>query len=254
LQELGAEVIAMGVSPDGLNINQDCGSTHTKALQKQVLETGAHLGIAFDGDGDRLMLVDHQGHEVNGDQILYILAKWYQAQGQLKGAVVGTLMSNYGLEIAFKTLGIPFDRVAVGDRHILQRLEEQQGVLGGESSGHIICLDSSSTGDGLICALKILMVMIQTQQSLYDLTQNLILYPQMLINVPLSARLQSLDRPQIHQAVQWAEERLNGQGRVLLRPSGTEPLVRVMVEGQDHSLVCELAEGLAEAVQLAVES
>ena len=252
-RDLGAEVIAIGVSPDGLNINQGYGSTDTVALRACVLESQADLGIAFDGDGDRLLFIDHQGREIDGDQILYILAKWYQAQGHLQGPVVGTLMSNYGLEIAFKTLGILFERVAVGDRHILQRLEEKQGILGGESSGHIICLDSSTTGDGLICALKILMIMVHSQQSLSDLAGGWIQYPQILINVPLSMRLQTLDHPQINQAVEWAEGRLKGKGRVLLRPSGTESLLRIMVEGQDQVLVSELAQGLAEAVKRAVQ-
>lgn len=252
-QDLGAEIIAIGISPDGLNINQGCGSTDMAALKCTVVESQADLGIAFDGDGDRLLLVDHQGRDIDGDYILYILAKWYQAQGQLKGPVVGTLMSNYGLEVAFKTLGIPFERVAVGDRHILQRLEETQGILGGESSGHIICLDSSTAGDGLLCALKILMIMVQNQQSLFDLASGWVQYPQILINVPLTSRLQSLEHPHIKQAVEWVEGQLKGKGRVLLRPSGTEPLLRIMVEGEDQALVSALAAHLAETIKQALD-
>ncbi len=258
--ELGAEIISLAVQPDGFNINDHCGSTDTAALCAEVLASGADLGIAFDGDGDRVILVDHTGSVVDGDQILYILAKWYQRIAQLQGPVVGTIMSNYGLEKAFQSLSIPFERVAVGDRHILRRLEEQKGNLGGESSGHIICLDANSTGDGIICALKILAILCETQETLASLASGMRKYPQTLINIPLCSKPESLfqpkpsmDHPDIQKALSLAQDHLKGRGRVLLRASGTEPLWRVMVEGEDAKMVQRLAEDLVERLKDTLE-
>ena len=261
-RELGAEIITLGVQPDGFNINKDCGSTNTALLSAEVIASKADLGIAFDGDGDRVILVDAQGVVVDGDQILYMIAKWYQQIQRLQGAVIGTIMSNYGLEKAFQSLQIPFERVAVGDRHILRRLEEQKGNLGGEASGHIICLDANSTGDGIVCALKVLAIICETGHSLANLAGGMRKYPQTLINVPFSTKAQSkhlnakqsMDHPDIHKAVATVNEHLKGQGRVLLRASGTEPLLRVMVEGEDAVLVQSLAEDLAETIKSALEA
>lgn len=260
-RELGAEIITLGVQPDGFNINKDCGSTNTDLLSAEVIAAKADLGIAFDGDGDRVILVDAQGVVIDGDQILYMIAKWYQQIQRLQGTVIGTIMSNYGLEKAFKSLQIPFERVAVGDRHILRRLEEQKGNLGGEASGHIICLDANSTGDGIVCALKVLAIICETGHPLATLAGGMRKYPQTLINVPFSAKAQSkhlnatqsMDHPDIHKAVAKVNEHLKGQGRVLLRASGTEPLLRVMVEGEDAMLVQSLAEDLAETIKAALE-
>ncbi len=247
--ELGAEVIAIGVSPDGLNINDKCGSTSPKLLQEKVLKHEADLGIAFDGDGDRVIMVDSQGEVVDGDELLFIIAQSRQAQGSLEGGVVGTLMSNLGLELALAEHGIPFERAKVGDRYVMEMLQERGWRLGGESSGHLICLDRTSTGDGVVAALQVLAAMIAAGQSLHELKAGMRKYPQVLINVGLPRRVDDIENERITRAVQQAEKRLGNQGRVLLRPSGTEPLVRVMVEGADPVLVDHLAKELAAVVE-----
>lgn len=248
-RELGADVTEMHVKPDGFNINEQCGSTYPAALAEQVINQQAHVGIAFDGDGDRVIMVDHTGAIVDGDEILFIIATWYAETARLSGGVVGTLMSNYGLEVAFKSAGIPFQRTAVGDRHIMESLKKNAWNLGGESSGHIICLDANTTGDGIVSALRILAVMSYTGRSLNELKQGMTKYPQTLINVPIEKRANVVDHPKIKSALKAAETRLNGQGRVLLRPSGTEPVVRVMVEGQDLAIVESVAAELALVVK-----
>lgn len=248
-RELGADVITMGTSPDGYNINERCGSTAPDALAARVLQEQAHVGIALDGDGDRLIMVDHTGAIVDGDELLFIIAKWYQETKRLMGGVVGTLMSNFGLEAAFKTLGINFCRARVGDRHILEELKKNTWNLGGESSGHIICLDANTTGDGIVSALRVLAVLRFSGQSLANLKQGMTKYPQTLINVPIVGQMTVVDHPSVKKAILVAEGRLNGSGRVLLRPSGTEPVVRVMVEGKDSTMVQTIAQELAQVVQ-----
>jgi phosphoglucosamine mutase len=252
LEEMGAEVIAIGVQPDGLNINEECGSTKPNLLREEVLKQGADLGIALDGDGDRLIMVDHKGELVDGDELLFIIAASRQKAGQLVGPVVGTLMSNLGLEHALKKQGIAFMRARVGDRYVMELLNENGGVLGGESSGHIICLDRTSTGDGMVSALQVLAAMILNKARLHDLKQGMKKYPQRMINVPLVRRIDVDKSGLIQSAVKQVEARLNGMGRVLLRPSGTEPLIRVMVEGEDEALVHEQAGVLAAVVGQAV--
>jgi phosphoglucosamine mutase len=252
LGELGAEVIAIGVTPDGLNINRDCGSTHMEQLQKTVLERGADLGIALDGDGDRVLMVDHTGELVDGDELLFIIAVARQQEGTLQGGVVGTLMSNLGLEHALKAHGIEFDRASVGDRYVLEMLQQTGRVIGGESSGHIICLDRTTTGDGIVSALQVLAAMRRYSKSLYELKAGMHKYPQRMINVPVSQRIDLGATPAVQAAVSSAEQRLAGRGRVLLRPSGTEPVVRVMVEGEDEQQVVEEADQLALVVAAAV--
>ncbi len=253
LDELGADVVAIGATPDGLNINDGCGSTQPQALREEVLRQHADLGIALDGDGDRLIMVDHEGEIVDGDELLYIIAASRREGGQLFGPVVGTLMSNLGLEHAFRDQGIDFMRARVGDRYVMELLREHGGVLGGESSGHIICLDRTSTGDGMVSALQVLATLVQCGKSLHELKQGMTKYPQHMINVPLARRIDIDDNTMIQDAVREAETRLNGRGRVLLRPSGTEPLIRVMVEGEDGELVLSQARLLAGVVEQAVE-
>lgn len=253
LRELGAEVVSIGVQPDGLNINQNCGSTAPENLRLRVLEERADLGIALDGDGDRVILVDHAGELVDGDEILYIIARSRHGNGKLTGPVVGTLMSNLGLELALKDAGITLLRAGVGDRYVLEMLQANEGMLGGESSGHIICLDRTTTGDGIVSALQVLAAMVQTGSSLQQLRQGMSLFPQIMINVPLAERIDVTSNPGVQQAVCEAEASMQGKGRVLLRPSGTEPLIRVMVEGEDETLVRQQAEYLARVVEQAVE-
>ncbi len=249
-EELGAKLTCMGVNPNGLNINADCGSTHPEALRKKVLELNADFGIAFDGDGDRLLMIDHKGEVVDGDELLYIIAMARRADAGLKGPVVGTLMSNLGLEQALAAAGIPFRRAAVGDRYVLAMLEEQGGVLGGENSGHIVCLDRHSTGDGIIAALQVLQALHVSGQTLADARAPVKKYPQVLVNVKTPARV-DLGQPGVKSAVAAVEQQLAGRGRVLLRPSGTEPVVRVMVEGEEAGAVARLAEDIAAAVRAA---
>ena len=249
--ELGAEVISIGNQPDGLNINLDCGSTHTQALCKAVVEHQADLGIAFDGDGDRVMMADSAGRLLDGDQLLYIIARHRQQRGKLGGGVVGTLMTNLALEHALARLDIPFARARVGDRYVLELLNQNDWQLGGENSGHILALDKHSSGDGIIAALQVLHAMKAGGRTLADLGAELQLYPQVLINVTVKQRI-DLDASTILQgAVKTAESELNGTGRVLLRASGTEPKIRVMVEGQSAGQVQQLAEQIAEVVRQA---
>ena len=249
--ELGAEVIAIGNKPDGLNINEQVGSTHPQALQKAVLAEQADLGIAFDGDGDRVMMVDSQGRLLDGDQLLYIIASGLHKNGQLQGGVVGTLMTNLALEHALEKLAIPFARAKVGDRYVLELLNEKGWLLGGENSGHILTLDKHSSGDAIIAALQVLHAVILSGQSLSDLGAKLSLYPQVLINVSTASKINLDEHAPIQAAVKLAEQALADSGRVLLRASGTEAKIRVMVEGQDAGLVQKLAEDIAAAVKLA---
>ena len=251
LHERGAEVIAIGNEPDGLNINEGCGSTHPKALQVKVLESGADVGIALDGDGDRLIMVDHKGEIVDGDELIYVIARSRLASGELKGGVVGTLMSNLGLEQALAHKEIPFRRAKVGDRYVMEMLREEGWNLGGESSGHILCLDRTTTGDGIVSAMQVLEAMVRSGKPLHDLKQGMPKYPQHMVNVPLAERIDLDAADGVKAAVAEAETELNGQGRVLLRPSGTEPVVRVMVEGRDMAQVERLAASIAAAVEAA---
>jgi phosphoglucosamine mutase len=251
-EELGADVIAIGVDPDGLNINQSCGSTQPELLQKIVLEHNADIGIALDGDGDRVIMVDHRGELVDGDELLFIIARSRQKEGTLRGGVIGTLMSNLGLEHALQSNNIDFARANVGDRYVLELLQQSNSMIGGESSGHIICLDRTTTGDGIISALQVLAAMVKSGETLHDLKAGMTKYPQLMINVPVSQRVELDSKPLVQNAVKLAEQRLAGRGRVLLRPSGTEPLVRVMVEGEDAQQVSEEANQLASVVAEAV--
>ncbi len=252
LDELGARVSTIGTEPDGLNINEGCGSTQPRNLQAEVLRQGADLGIALDGDGDRVIMVDHKGEVVDGDELLFIIAQSRQQSGMLPGPVVGTLMTNLGLEHALASLGIGFHRASVGDRYVMEMLGEKGGVLGGESSGHIICLDRTTTGDGIVSALQVLAPMVQKGVSLNELKQGMTKYPQHMINVPVERRVDLDDCPPVQDAVREVESVLDGRGRVLLRPSGTEPLIRVMVEGEDGRLVKEQASALAAVVEQAL--
>jgi phosphoglucosamine mutase len=253
--ELGAEIIAIGNKPDGLNINEQVGSTHPQALQKAVVEHKADLGIAFDGDGDRVMMVDAGGNLLDGDQLLYIIALGLHAKGKLKGGVAGTLMTNLALEHALAKHQIPFARANVGDRYVLELLNEKNWKLGGENSGHILTLDKHTSGDAIIAALQVLHALKQSDKTLTQMGAELVLYPQVLINVTYQPKANQakldLNMPQLQNAVKSAEAELKDAGRVLLRASGTEPKIRVMVEGHDAKLVQKLAEEIAEAVKLA---
>ncbi|MHB1950958.1 MAG: phosphoglucosamine mutase [Acidiferrobacteraceae bacterium] len=250
--ELGADVVAVANEPDGFNINLECGSVHPAALQAAVRSHDADLGLALDGDGDRVIMVDHAGGCVDGDQILYIIAAARKAAGVLNGGVVGTEMSNFGLEQALRSLSVPFKRSAVGDRHVLALMQQEGWELGGESSGHIICLDKSTTGDGIIAALQVLSVMVEANLSLAELRSVMPLYPQRTINVPLGeSRLDVGSSAEVSDARAAIEAELNADGRVLVRASGTEPVVRVTVEGRDPAKVSRLCEQLAESVRMA---
>ena len=249
LRELGATVITIGVQPDGMNINKECGATDVRQLQERVLSEKADIGLAYDGDGDRIMMVDHLGYKVDGDQILYIIAREGLRQGQLRGGVVGTLMSNMGLELALKQLGIPFARAKVGDRYVLEKLQEKGWRLGAENSGHVILLDKTTTGDGIVAGLQVLTAMVRNHMSLHDLCSGMKLLPQILVNVRFSGSTDPLQDETVKMVTAAVEKELQGRGRVLLRKSGTEPLIRVMVEGEDEAQVTELAHRIADAVK-----
>ena len=249
LREVGAEVIEIGTDPNGININEKCGATDVKALQEKVLETKADVGLAYDGDGDRIMMVDHLGNKVDGDQILFIIAREALRSGQLKGGVVGSLMSNMSLEIALKMLGVPFVRANVGDRYVLEKMVEHNWTLGGENSGHIIIADKNTTGDGIIASLAVLSAMVQHRLSLNELASAVKLFPQVLINVRFAGGDNPLESEAVKAVAADVEKRLEGKGRILLRKSGTEPLIRVMVECEDGALAKQCAEEIAEAVK-----
>ena len=253
-EELGAEVIAIGNQPNGVNINDGVGSTHIAALQQEVRKQGADAGIALDGDGDRVIMVDEEGDVMDGDEILYVIARSRQNMGAMTGSVVGTLMSNLGLEHALQQLGIGFERVNVGDRYIMERLEQENWILGGEPSGHIICLDRTTTGDGIVAALQVLAEMVGSRKSLKELCQGVEKYPQELINVRLENGVDVMGSPRMQDAVKEAEKELADSGRVVLRPSGTEPLIRVMVEGRDAVQVSELTSRLADVARELVQA
>lgn len=250
--ELGAEVIPIGVDPDGMNINEDCGSTAPSTLRETVLETRADVGIALDGDGDRLIMVDHKGNIIDGDEILYVITHNRVRQSRMLGGVVGTLMTNLGFEHALNRLDVPFARAKVGDRYVMELLQANNWYLGGESSGHIICLDRTTTGDGIISALQVLAAMVETGKPLSDLVNGMRKYPQILLNVKVAERIDIDHSDRIQSAVRQAEQQLAQTGRVLLRASGTEPVIRVMVEGQDAAMVKQLAQQLANEVRASV--
>jgi phosphoglucosamine mutase len=249
-EELGANVITVGVNPDGLNINEKCGSTYPEFVSQAVLEHGADLGIALDGDGDRVVMVNARGEVVNGDELLYILATDRQDKGLLQGGVIGTVMSNFGLELALKKRDIPFMRSPVGDRHVHKALVRNGWTLGGEASGHLLCLDRTSTGDGIVSALQVLEVMVSSGKGLAELTSDVQKLPQVMINVQTSEAVANLEGSEkINAAVKLIEGQLGDTGRVILRPSGTEPLIRVTLEGSDECQVKQLASELADVVR-----
>ena len=251
LADLGAEIVPIGCSPNGRNINDGCGSTAPELLQLTVPGVRAQLGMALDGDGDRVVMVDELGRCIDGDQLLYILAKNARDRGTLKGPVVGTVMSNLGLEHALAEIGIEFRRAQVGDRYVLAMLNESGGTLGGEASGHILCLDKTTTGDGLISALQVLAVMKQTGAGLAELAAGMRKYPQVLLNVRVAKRFDPLQAPSVVKVAQDVERRFDGRGRIVLRASGTEPVIRVMVEGHDAGLVKQGAREIAAVVEAA---
>ncbi len=247
--ELGAEVTAIGVHPDGKNINHGYGATSPANLQKAVIAHHADVGIALDGDGDRLIMADGSGQLYDGDQLLYVIARQRQEQGRLCGGVAGTLMTNLAFEHAMQKLGIPFMRAKVGDRYVMELLQQQDWYLGGENSGHIICLDKHSTGDGIVSALEVLHALRMKKQNLAEISADLQLYPQVLVNVRVAKGVDCLGHAEVKAAVAEVEQALAGRGRVLLRPSGTEPLLRVMVEGEDKQLVEQSAQKIADVVR-----
>ncbi|HEY4732146.1 MAG TPA: phosphoglucosamine mutase [Gammaproteobacteria bacterium] len=246
--ELGAKIIKIGVEPNGLNINAECGSTHIKAVRAAVIESGADLGIALDGDGDRVIMVDHKGETVDGDELLYIIAQSWQQANRFDGVVVGTVMSNLGLEHALRSLGIDFKRAPVGDRYVMEMLSQGGWMLGGESSGHIVCLDRMTTGDGIVSALQVLAAMVKSGRTLHELKAGMKKYPQCMINVPMNKSFNFMVDTSIQAVVREVEKELADTGRVLLRASGTEPVVRVMVEGEDADQVNELANRIAATI------
>lgn len=250
--EVGAEVIVIGAEPNGLNINDECGATKPDKLVAMVLAHQADIGIALDGDGDRLVMVDHKGEIVDGDELIYIIAKSRLESGQMSGPVVGTLMTNLGMEHGLKLLGINLLRANVGDRYVLEMMSEHKGILGGENSGHIICLDKTTTGDGIIAALQIMAEMHDSGKNLHELKCGMQKYPQILINVKTAKKVNPDTDAAIQKAVRIVEEKLGDTGRVLLRASGTEPLIRVMVEGEHADVVKNYAQQLAEDVKKAI--
>jgi len=249
--ELGATVTSIGAAPDGLNINRGVGSMHPEALVAHVRETGAHLGIAFDGDGDRVLMVDGNGRLLDGDALIWLLAGHWRANGRLRGPVVGTLMSNYALEHALGQLGIPFQRAAVGDRFVHRALVEGGGVLGGEASGHLLCLDSATTGDAIVAALQVLEALVRQGRTLADALADYQPLPQKTVNVRVAPGVKPLDAESVQAARREAEGALAGRGRLVLRPSGTEPVVRVTVEAADAALMEQVLERLSTAVRAA---
>jgi phosphoglucosamine mutase len=253
MADLGAEIVPIGCSPNGRNINDGCGSTAPDLLQLTVPGVRAHVGLALDGDGDRLVMVDHLGRIVDGDQLLYVIARARKEAGTLRPPVVGTVMSNFGLELAFRESAIEFLRAPVGDRYVLAMLRDLGGTLGGETSGHILCLDKTTTGDGLVSALQVLAVMKQTGRSLAELASGMRKLPQVLLNVKVAKRFDPATVPSVQDAVQKIEKRMGGDGRVVLRASGTEPVIRVMVEGTGESAARQAATELAEVVKAAAE-
>ena len=248
--ELGASVVMINNQPDGYNINRECGATDTKHLQQEVLDQNADLGIAFDGDGDRLIMVDHKGEKVDGDELVFIIADAWKKNGSLKSnIVVGTKMTNLGIRDAFSDLGISFIEAEVGDRHVMDQLINNNAVLGGEGSGHIICLNKSTSGDGIIAALQVLEVLCKSEQSLYNLKKNMNKYPQVLINIKTETEVNLINNERLSDAVKVIESKLSDKGRVLIRKSGTEPLIRVMVESINSDLANESANYLAEIIK-----
>jgi len=248
-KELGAKVIKTAVEPDGLNINRECGATHLEPLSKAVVEHRADIGIAFDGDGDRLMMVDANGGTINGDQLMFMIAYHLQQKGLLKGGVVGTLMTNMAIENALKEFEIPFERSKVGDRYVMQTLKKNNWLIGGESSGHLIHLDYNSTGDGIIAALQVLRVIKEQGKTIGDLAKQFPLFPQTMINVRVKDAKRIMGNEELQQLAKEVDTELADNGRVLLRASGTEPLIRVMVEADDTNLATKMAEKLAEKVR-----
>lgn len=248
-RELGANVSVIGAEPDGLNINLDVGSTHLGALKQAVIDQGADLGIAFDGDGDRVLMVDRDGSEVDGDELLYVIASQRFAEGRLKGGVVGTLMTNLGVELALTEMGIAFERANVGDRYVMERLLANSWVLGGEGSGHLVIRDCTSTGDGIVSALQVLLSIGKSGKTLAELRQGMSKLPQTMINVRVAKRFDPFSRDDIVAAVQKAESELGSSGRILLRASGTEPLIRVMAEGQSADDIRRVVEKLVQVVE-----
>jgi len=248
--ELGASVSMINNTPDGYNINRDCGATDTKHLQKEVLENNADLGIAFDGDGDRLIMVDHEGQKVDGDELVYIIANAWKESGNLESnTVVGTKMTNLGIQSAFSDIDVSFIEADVGDRHVMDQLIKHKAVLGGEGSGHIICLNKSTSGDGIIAALQVLEVMFKSGKTLLELKSKVTKYPQVLINVKTKAKVNLQGESKLTQAVDSIESKLSNTGRILIRESGTEPLIRVMVESANYELAKESAEEIAEIIK-----
>lgn len=252
--ELGAEVIAISDKPNGYNINQHCGSTAPEALRHRVMQTGADLGIALDGDGDRIIMVDAKGNIIDGDQIIYIIAKDRHQRGLLHGGVVGTLMSNFGLEKAITSMGAPFLRAQVGDRYVLEALKEKDWKIGGEPSGHVVCLDKTTTGDGIIAALQVLACMVKQDKTLEQLTEGIELFPQLLINMKTNNAQKLAMDSRVLEKVETLRKQLHDNGRVLLRPSGTEPLLRLMVEGNDGQEVTRLANWLHDEIMVISQS
>jgi len=250
--EVGAEVVSIGVNPDGLNINEECGATKPELLAEKVIEYRADLGIALDGDGDRLIMVDHKGEVVDGDELIYIIARSKLAAGELKGNVIGTLMSNLGMEHALKKLGLNLLRANVGDRYVMEMLKKHDAILGGEGSGHIICLDKTTTGDGIVAALQVLAEVQQSGKSLHELKLGMQKYPQILKNVRVNKKVNIDEVEVVQKAVKEIEKKMGTRGRVLLRASGTEPLIRVMVEGENGDDVLKYADQLIDVVKAAI--
>lgn len=249
LRELGATVVKMGCEPNGMNINENCGATSITGLRKQVIEEKADVGFALDGDGDRIIMVDHLGNIIDGDKIIYVIAKEAKQRAKLKGGIVGTLMSNMGLEIAFKQLGIPFERAKVGDRHVLDMLTKKGWQLGAENSGHVLLLNKTSTGDGIIAGLQVLSAMVRNKMTLNSLCSGMTLYPQVLINVRFYDQINPLQHESVKKMQKKMKEELGGKGRILLRKSGTEPLIRIMVEGENEQTVRQFAQKIANFIK-----